>query len=125
MGGKKQIIAMALLVSLLGAGGIGYSWTQETAKANTFAGGGYVHISNPEQAEKKIAFQGGTAWHKGLNDTIAFEDTQGNQQKVSAESFAHYDDQSLSALTDGVVVDLNDLDTVSYTHLTLPTILLV
>lgn len=116
MGNKKQLIAVALLAVLLGAGGITYSWRQERAHANTFAGGGYVHIADPETEEKKVAFQSGTAWRKGLNDTVSFEDVQGNQTAVSAESFAHYDDQSLSALTTGVVVDLNDVQTAQVTN---------
>ena len=89
MGSKRQIVAVALLAILLGAGGVGFSWKQEEARTNIFAESGYVHIADPEQAEKRVAFQGGAPWRKGLSDTIVFEDTQGNQQKVSTESFAH------------------------------------
>ena len=116
MGSKKQIIAVVLLAALLGGGAVGYSWQRNRAGASTFPAGGYVHIADPEQDAKQIAFQGGTAWRRGLADTVSFDDSQGNRQKISTQSFVHYDDRALAALSRGVVVDLNDLDTAQMTN---------
>lgn len=116
MGSKKQIVVIVLLAALLGGGAVGYSWQRNQAGASTFSTAGYVHVADPEQEAKQVAFQGGTAWRRGLSDTVSFADTQGNQQKISTQSFVHYDDQALAALTQGVVVDLNDLDTAQMTN---------
>lgn len=116
MGSKKQIIAIVLLSVLLGGGAVGYSWHMGQTRASTFPGAGYVHIADPEQEVKQLAFQGGAVWHRSLSDTVSFTDTQGVQQKISAMSFAHFDDRSLTALSRGVVVDLNDLDTARMTN---------
>lgn len=116
MGSKKQIVVIVLLAALLGGGAVGYSWQRNQAGASTFSTAGYVHVADPEQEAKQVAFQGGTAWRRGLSDTVSFADTQGNQQKISTQSFVHYDDRALAALTQGVVVDLNDLDTAQMTN---------
>ncbi|MDD6161037.1 MAG: collagen-like protein, partial [Oscillospiraceae bacterium] len=116
MGSKKQIIAVVLLVALLGLGGAGFSWQREEARANAFEGNGYIHISDMEKTEKRVMFRSGTTWKRSLSDTVTFENSQGEQQKVSVESFLHYDDGCLAAFTDGVVVDLNDLATAKVTN---------
>lgn len=116
MGSKKQIVVVVLLAAILGGGVLGYSWQRNKTGASTFSVAGYVHVADPERDVKQIAFQGGTAWRRSLADTVSFADTQGNRQKVSTDSFVHYDDQALAALDRGVVVDLNDLDTTQMTN---------
>ncbi len=113
---KSVIIIMALLAAALGSGVLAYSWSQEQSAVSTFRTSGYVLADEPQAESKQVLFQGGAAWRKNLDDKIAFEDVQGNQAEVRAESFAHYDDASLSAFSDGVVVDLNDVETAQLTN---------
>ena len=110
MGGKKSIIAMFLVVILAGGAGLGYSWHRESVNARTFSGSGYVLNPNTETETKRTLFGEGTVWKKGLSDTVVFDDVQGSRTEVDEKSFVHYDNNDLSALSDGVLVNLDDLD---------------
>lgn len=110
MGGKKSIIAMFLVVILAGGAGLGYSWHRESVNARTFSGSGYVLNPNTETETKRTLFGEGTVWKKGLSDTVVFDDVQGSRTEVDGKSFVHYDNNDLSALSDGVLVNLDDLD---------------
>ena len=110
MKGKRSVLIMLLVTVLVGGTVLGYSWRRENQNAQTFAGSGYVLLSDADSGEKQALFQSGTVWRSGLSDTVSFHDVQGNQVKVSGQSFAHYDNKDVAALSDGVVVDLSSVD---------------
>lgn len=116
MKGKRLITIVVLLTLLVGGGTTAYFWSQNKAYANVFEGNGYVHIADPETEVKQVAFNEGTSWKNGLSNTVSFKDSQGTEQTVSADSFVHYDNDTLSAMSNGVLADLNDLDNAKVTN---------
>lgn len=116
MGGRRQLIIAALIV-ILGSGGLlGYSYMEQQANMNYFPESGYILTGDPEIEMKQLLFTGGTTWRNGLDETVAFDDLQGNKTEVSSKSFVHYESESLAALSDGVVVDLNDISSARMTN---------
>ncbi|NCB62470.1 MAG: hypothetical protein EOM52_02485, partial [Clostridia bacterium] len=116
MGSKKGIIAICLSVALVLCGLLGYSWQHRNATASAFAYSGYILTAEPGQQGKQVLFAADTIWREDLSDSVVFEDVQGSETRVGAESFAHYDNQSLSAMTRGVVVDLDDVHNAQVTN---------
>ena len=116
MGGRRQLILAALIV-ILGSGGLlGYSYMEQQANMNYFPESGYILTGDPEIEMKQLQFTGGTTWRNGLDETVAFDDLQGNKTEVSSKSFVHYESESLAALSDGVVIDLNDISSARMTN---------
>ena len=113
---NKQILISGVLTLAAAAGVLGYSWTQQRQSQTTFPESGYILTGDPEVENKQVMFSGGTAYRSGLDDTVSFDDIQGNKTEVSAKSFVHYDGSDLSALSDGVVVDLNDIGSARVTN---------
>ncbi len=116
MGFKKLIALIVALGVLTAAGGIFYSWSRGNANATEFSGAGYVLSADPERADKQIYFAEGMAWKGGLSERVVFSDVQGNRTEVESTTFAHYDSGALSAFANGVVVDLDDIETAQVTN---------
>ena len=109
MNGKKILVLLALLAVLVGGGMAAYFLVQSNQAAQTFPGDGYVLLSSENAERKQAMFSAGGTWRKSLSDTVVFQDVQGVTTKVSRDSFVHYNNRSMAALTDGVVVSLDNL----------------
>lgn len=78
-----------------------------------FSTDGYIlTASTDESAENvmvssQIWFGQGSSWKEG-KETVRFSDAQGNAVQVEPDSFIHYSDNSISAVTDVSVMNLDD-----------------
>lgn len=88
----------------------------------SFAKGGYIITAN-EQAESKVyAFANDTKYKKKPSDKYSFKDVQDKEVDVDSESFVFYDDESVSALSDGVLLNIADIGSNKYiNHYSIPT----
>ncbi|MFI3238511.1 MAG: hypothetical protein R3Y47_10880 [Lachnospiraceae bacterium] len=115
---KMNKLVISIVVTVMAIIGIvlGYSWQQSNQIKNVFAGSGFVLVDQTVSADKQILVDANSEWKTGLDDVLYIEDIVGNSIAVDAASFIHYDDSSLSSLSNGVVVDLNDIKTSQVTN---------
>lgn len=88
--------------------------------SQAFAGDGYVLSSEevPVQSGSSTAeavqseplyFSAGTSYRSKYPQALVFKDVQGNKRTIDYYSFVHYADDSVSALTDGILVNMDDI----------------
>lgn len=109
----KSLILIVILSAVLLAAGVTVGVVSSRSSSASFAGDGYVmNVTETEdglQAEP-LYFAGGTAYKTVYPGDASFKDIMGNHYTVSRESFVHYSDESISAMSDGVVVNLDDIN---------------
>ena len=114
---SKALVVILIIVGLLaGGGGVAYSAMQAKASARTFSDGGYILTADADSPDKQLLFAGGTQWKNMPDERILFKDVQGERKEITNQSFVHYASSNLSALSDGVVVDLNDVSNARMTN---------
>lgn len=104
----KFLFIMASSLSLLIVLAIGayYLFDETDSK---FVKSGY--ILNPlSEVSEKCFFNEDVGYHKNLSSMIEFKDVDNKKVSVLADSFLHYDDESLSFLKNGALLDLNSID---------------
>ncbi|MBQ6840946.1 MAG: hypothetical protein IJO63_02370 [Bacilli bacterium] len=79
-----------------------------TKDATVFYKNGYVSISDSEKSEK-IYFTEGTSYKRGYGKEVIFKDKDDVKQEVGKYNFVFYEDKSINFLTDGVLLDLNQV----------------
>ena len=107
-------------VALMCASIIAYSFIRSYSNLNSFVQSGYIHTDPSISENKKLLFTEGEKYHLSLNNTISFNDINQTERTVVAETFIHYDDDSIAAFCDGVIVDLEELNsdsTMSHYHM--------
>ena len=99
------ILALSLIVLLvLGIGAFYLSQDKDTS----FVKSGYV--LNPLSAKsEKYFFDENTGYKENLSKMIVFKDVDDKEATVLKESFLHYNDGSLSFLTNGAILDLDSI----------------
>lgn len=108
---RNVAIAALSVLTLFGGGAAVYGTSQVRAAQQQFVYSGYLldGSENQENGYAKYTFEAGTTYKTGYPDSVIFKDTAGVQVATSRNAFLHYADGSLSALTDGVIVDLNNM----------------
>ena len=104
------ITAVASLTVMFGGVAI-YGTTQVKEAEQQFIASGYI-LDGSESRENgyaKLSFDAGTTYRVGYPDRVIFKDTAGVEVATDKTAFLHFSDGSLSALTDGVLVDLNNM----------------
>ena len=112
---KKKIIFIFVSVLLMIGVTVYMAINLQKDSVKTFTKGGY--ILNTESADKddknasavKYYFSANTAYKNSLNNTIEFKDTNGDKVKVPEASFVHYEDDSISLLKKGVILNTKDV----------------
>ena len=104
------ITAVATLTVLFGGVAI-YGTSQVKSAEQQFVASGYIldGAENRENGYAKLSFEAGTTYRTGYPDRVIFKDTAGIEVATDKTAFLHFSDGSLSALTDGVIVDLNNM----------------
>lgn len=108
---RNVAIAALSVLTLFGGGAAVYGTSQVRAAQQQFVYSGYLldGSETKENGYAKYTFEAGTTYKTGYPDSVIFKDTAGVQVATSRNAFLHYADGSLSALTDGVIVDLNNM----------------
>ncbi len=108
---RNVAIAALSLLTLFGGGAAVYGTSQVKAAQQQFVYSGYLldGSETKENGYAKYTFEAGTTYKTGYPDSVIFKDTAGVQVATNRNAFLHYADGSLSALTDGVIVDLNNM----------------
>ena len=96
-------IGLAAIIAFSGFG----IW-RATRQVPAFDAAGYILQGETEEV-KSISFRSGEAYTSTLSGGISFSDTDGKKTTVPRESFVYFEDSSVMALSDGVLVDFNDL----------------
>ena len=73
-----------------------------------FAKSGYI-INPLSSTSEKYFFDGGTGYRENLSSMVVFNDVDSHEVKVVRDSFAHYEDDSISLLKNGAVLDINSI----------------
>lgn len=113
---KRKIIFIVLSVLLMLGVTVymGIRISENSQKA--FTKSGYIlnseKLTGNESDGKtvKYYFNENAGYKKGLDETIEFKDTNGDEVKVSEASFVHYTDESISLLKKGVIFNLAEIN---------------
>ncbi|MCC8060481.1 MAG: hypothetical protein LIO81_06525, partial [Clostridiales bacterium] len=109
---KSLIITVVLALGLM-TGGIAGAARLSQSKSEEFAGDGYVlAVAETEGGLEAdpIYFTGGTHYQSSYPDNAVFKDVRGTKYEVGKDSFLMYADGSVSSLSSGVVVNLDDVN---------------
>ncbi len=106
---SKRLIIIMLSVGLaavLGFGGFGVWYA--SAQTPKFQQAGYI-LQGEEDEVKWHSFDSGEKYVSTLTGDINFDSAEEGEVTVSEESFVHFEDGSMMALSDGILLDFNDL----------------
>ena len=106
---NKKLIITILSIGLSAIVGFaGFGIWHSSQSAPKFEQAGYV-LQGEDDGVKWHSFESGEKYSSTLAGTINFKSDEEGTVSVSQESFAHFDDNSMMALSDGVLLDFNDL----------------
>ena len=122
-----KLIAIGATTLLAAAGTLSAGIFMSSARESSMAADGYVLSSDwqstqseksgsDETAPESYYFSGGTKVRGKFPNELVFHDVEGTKRSVGKESFLHYADGSASALSDGVLVNLDDINTGLVNH---------
>ena len=111
------VIFLAAIAAAAAFTGVGVMLAGQQSRA--FAGDGYIlaseeaaKTSGEEETQTEpelLYFSTGTRYRSQFPDSAVFTDVQGSRQAVQHTSFVHYADESVSSLSDGVAVNMDDI----------------
>ncbi len=112
MFGGKKLIATVMLVLSMAAGVVGYGYNDHQKNQSEFFGDGYI-LTVQETSEGTITepvyFNAGTSYKVGYPSTVTFKSMDGEKFQTEQASFLHYADGSIGSMTDGVLMELDEL----------------
>lgn len=109
---SKKICIMIASAGLLFAGVlIGTSVFRQHEARRTFEEEGYI-LTMAEDEDQVIVnqenrFASGSVWSRAGISSVAFRDEEGDRVVVDSDSFIHYDSNSLAAVKDGAISDMD------------------
>lgn len=109
---KSLIVTTLLSVAAL-TGAVTTGVVRNRSMASSFEGDGYiVNVAETEEGltAEPVYFSAGTKYKKTYPDEAVFKDIRGTKYTVDQDSFVHYQDGSMSAMTSGVVLNLDDVN---------------
>lgn len=113
---KKKIVFIVVSVLIM-IGALVYTGiTFYNASQKSFTKAGYIlnvekQSGNTSDSKSvKYYFNENTNYKNSFDDTIEFEDTNGDKVKVDTASFVHYNDESISLLKKGVILNLAEIN---------------
>lgn len=109
IGGKSFWIILIISITSLILLTVGVIFL--TKKSETeFYSSGYI-ISSSATKTDKYYFNENTTYKENVFEEYVFKDTQNNEVRTSKDNFIHYLDNSMSFMQNGVILDLNNLET--------------
>lgn len=113
---KRKIVFIVLSVLLMLGVTVYMGIRISESSQKTFSKSGYIlnseKLTGQETEGKTIKyyFNENSGYKKGLDETIEFKDTNGDEVRVSEASFVHYNDESISLLKKGVIFNLAEIN---------------
>lgn len=105
----KRIFGIVISVCLLALVVFtGFAIWYASSEQPEFKTDGYV-LQGDGLETRQLAFAAATPYKVSSAGTVRFESISGEQVMVQRESFVHYGDGSVMALSDGILLDFNDL----------------
>lgn len=106
---SKRILIITIVLCLIVFGvGIGFAVWHSVSTQPEFASGGYV-LQESEMGAQQLSFLAQENYALSANGTIRFQTAGGEQAVISSKSFAFLDNGSVMALSDGILLDFQDL----------------
>lgn len=125
---KHKGLVVVLTAGIIGlASFVGAGAAIAGGARKTFVGDGYILASDSALVEsdgttdavadaQPLYFSAGTKYASRYPETTVFKDVTGGRQTVDYYSFVHYTDDSISAMSDGVAVNMDDINTGLINH---------
>lgn len=111
---NKTAVAVLFVVIAATIGLVVFSKIYQDSQINQFEQSGYVITAN-EQAESTVyEFSQGTQYKNKLNDIVSFTDIQDTIVEIDSENFIFFDDNSMTSLTKGVLLNIEDVKNNQY-----------
>ncbi len=104
----KLIVVIVTVVTLAAAVFVGFGVWRSASSKPEFTSAGYILMGNTTEV-KQIPFSKGSSYSPTLSGNIKFTSTDGSAQIVPKQSFVHLDNAGIMALSDGVLLNFDDL----------------
>lgn len=106
------ISCITTLITIIGV--LSFAVYRDSKKQPVFMDSGYILVSPDstysDAINTQVYFEEGTKYKTMYPDKIVFKDQENNKKVIDAGSFVHYNDGSIGSLANGVMIDLNNLD---------------
>ena len=110
---RGLIVSLIMTVSAI-IGSVGFGVYKNHENQPIFTESGYILVSPDstysDEINNRIYFEQGTRYKVKYPDKILFNDQNNQKMVVDANSFVHYNDGSVGSLSEGVMIDLRNLD---------------
>lgn len=110
---KNKIIFIVLSVVLMISATVFMALKVYNSSLKTFTKAGYIlndDVSSSNKKNVKYYFNSNTNYKSNYQSDIEFKDTNGKSVSVSEDSFVHYNDDSISLLKKGVILNLDEIN---------------
>lgn len=109
---KKYIVIIILIGIILGGVLIYNTLRVENENNKLFADSGYVlqSMEETQQNVERYYFNSNETYKTKFDQKVVFNNTEGEEVTANKTNFIHYSDGSISAFTNGVLLDLNNID---------------
>ena len=111
---NKKIYLIFIPIIIMVACAVFIIYNNEQSKIKTFAHSGYILASSNDIDDSenitRYYFNQNETYKEKYNNTVTFNDTEGDSVTTSIINFLHYNDGSISSLTDGVIIDLDKIN---------------
>lgn len=109
---KKYIIMIILIGIVLGSILIYNTIKVENENNKLFIESGYIlqSMQANEQTVERYYFNADETYKTKFDTKVVFYNTEGEEVTTNKTNFIHYSDGSISAFTNGVLLDLNNID---------------
>lgn len=88
-----------------------FGFTFNKATTKSFKASGHIITTTKNNKTAKYYFNNNSSYKDIANNRITFKDTDNTDVKVKDSSFVHYENNSISTLKKGVILDLDNLNT--------------
>ena len=105
---KRLGLLIVALGIISGIAFTGFSVWHSSRMTPVFDSAGYILCGDADEG-KWLSFRSGAEYTSTLSGSILFSSPDIGRTTVSKESFAYFDDNSMMALSDGILLDFKDL----------------
>lgn len=98
------IVSMVFVLTIIIVGKV-----YQNSQIQNFNKNGYVVVANEQAESQKYNFTSETQYREKFGGIFKFEDVQEETVEISEDHFLHFEDGSFSAFTNGVVLNINDV----------------
>lgn len=109
---KKYIVIIILIGVILGGVLLYNTMKVENENNKTFLDSGYVlqSMDETQQNVERYYFNSNETYKTKYDKNVIFKNTEGEEVTTKKTNFIHYSDGSISAFSNGVILDLNNID---------------